>query len=197
MPPFSETSLDRNVNCLVIAMYIVLQVLTGHMPVVYCVQLNKKTHGQVNKFHREEYQKFLETAGKKGALFRDIIIESEYDPMTINRECIKYKLGKVNDPTRCMLEKREEELRMINPDASIKSCSGRDTLDVMQWGTGKVESTPHGYFARLMSAESNVPASREKKINKSSVSGIYTTTSLIDNIYIYPNTNYYLFHFDR
>ena len=30
---------------------------------------------------------------------------------------------------------------------------GRETLSVLDWGTGKIESTPHGFFAKMTSVK--------------------------------------------
>ena len=34
----------------------------------------------------------------------------------------------------------------------------RETLDVLQWGTGKIEATPHGFFAKIMAQQKNAGA---------------------------------------
>merc|ERR1712167_321027 len=44
-------------------------------------RLDSTTAAQINARRRREYQKFLDATNAKGAIFRDIIIESEYDPM--------------------------------------------------------------------------------------------------------------------
>ena len=42
-------------------------------------RLDSTTAAQINARRRREYQKFLDATNAKGAIFRDIIIESEYD----------------------------------------------------------------------------------------------------------------------
>ena len=58
---------------------------------------------------------------RKEALFRDIIIESEYDPLRVNRGCIKAKPPTRPDPTRRVIDKYEQENAII--------ASGKDELE--------------------------------------------------------------------
>ena len=51
----------------------------------------------------------------------------------------------------------------------------REVLDVTLWGTGKIEATPHGFFAKIMKQQKNAGArsevadKRESKTYASSV----------------------------
>jgi hypothetical protein len=54
-------------------------------------QLDCMAPDRLNRRRNKEYQKFLDTTNSKGAIFRDIIIESEYDPLEPNRNCIKVR----------------------------------------------------------------------------------------------------------
>ena len=44
-----------------------------------------------------DFQKFLDVTNSKGAIFRDIIIESEYDPLEVNRNSIKARPAHAGD----------------------------------------------------------------------------------------------------
>jgi hypothetical protein len=52
-------------------------------------KLDSVTPKQLTRRRNQEFQKFLDTTNTKGAIFRDIIIESEYDPLQPNRQCVK------------------------------------------------------------------------------------------------------------
>ena len=58
-------------------------------------QINDRLDGmdssEINRRRRHEFQKFLDTTNAKGAIFRDIIIESEYDPLTSREHFIRYR----------------------------------------------------------------------------------------------------------
>ncbi len=62
-------------------------------------KLNSTDSKALNKLKNKDFNKFLEIVNKKGALYRDIIIESEYDPLEPNRRVIKAAPGKLKDPT--------------------------------------------------------------------------------------------------
>lgn len=123
-------------------------------------QINHKIEAMdqdgINRRRRNEFQKFLDTTNAKGAIFRDIIIESEYDPLEPNRNCIKYRSNHLRDPTKRILEKHYEETRMLEADTpgtksrkayKPKPPAVREMLSATEWN--KIEATPHGYFARL------------------------------------------------
>ncbi|CAK9060723.1 Protein FAM228B [Durusdinium trenchii] len=115
-------------------------------------KLAKRGHSEASKLRREEYAKFLETTNKKSSLFLDIIIESDYDPFVVNRNAITYDGTKFDDPTKRVLAKHQEELDMIPGQAKAPARASRVTFPVQMWASGKVESTPHGYFSKLMSS---------------------------------------------
>jgi hypothetical protein len=52
-------------------------------------------HEEVNRRRREAYEEFLDATNKKAGLFRDIILEEDYDPLTINRGAVKASTRKV------------------------------------------------------------------------------------------------------
>jgi len=54
-------------------------------------QLDSVASNELTRRRNKEFQKFLDTTNTKGAIFRDIIIESEYDPLEPNRQCIKVR----------------------------------------------------------------------------------------------------------
>ena len=54
-------------------------------------QLEATTSAAITKKRNAEFQKFLDLTNSKGAIFRDIIIESEYDPLEPNRSSIKVR----------------------------------------------------------------------------------------------------------
>ena len=117
-------------------------------------QLDAKPYKDLNREKNRDYQKFLNITNKKAAIFRDIIIESEYDPLEPNRRAIKAKPGKMNDPTLHILQKTIDESALLDPDFGKKGKvgGGKDTLPVEMWASGKIEATPHGRFGKMMAA---------------------------------------------
>jgi hypothetical protein len=116
-------------------------------------KVNSMEYKEMNKRRNQDYQNFLDITNKKSAIFRDIIIESEYDPLEPNRRAIQAKPGKINDPTLHILQKADDELAMLDPNSSSKRSAvrtGRDCLDVEMWNSGKIEATPHGRFGKMM-----------------------------------------------
>ena len=52
-------------------------------------RVNSLDAKELNDKRNNDYNKFLDTTNRKDAIFRDIIIESEYDPLEVNRNSIK------------------------------------------------------------------------------------------------------------
>ncbi|CAK4997452.1 unnamed protein product [Aphanomyces euteiches] len=117
----------------------------------------------LNQHKQEAYQHFLDTVNKKGCLFRDIIIESEYDPLNDNK-AVKYRT-RVDDPCSRVLKTRDEEdaiakegRNVMNESMDSTSTSGNvvlgrcDNLDTKLWAKGIFESTPYGYFNKMMAS---------------------------------------------
>ena len=115
-------------------------------------QLDALPEGHSNRRRRQAFQEFIDVTNNKGPIFRDIIIESEYDPLRPNRENITAKFKEeLHDPTKRVLQKAKEEKNMVRlkREGKYVEPDGRETLDVLHWGTGKIESTPHGFFAKM------------------------------------------------
>jgi hypothetical protein len=119
----------------------------------------------------EAYQKFLDITNKKGGLFRDIIIESEYNPMS-DAKFLGHR-AKVDDPVKRVIRRREEEDAIARDGANMSSDNvgdrpvvkeayvGRpDNLDVKLWSKGVFESTPYGYFHKMMSSTASSEGSK-------------------------------------
>jgi hypothetical protein len=120
------------------------------------------------KIKCDDYGKFLDITNRKPAIFRDIIIESEYDPLEPNRRCVQAKTKRIRDPVKVDVQKLEEEANMLPGGNANRELKFRDTLYVESWATGKIEATPHGVFAKMMSEKArNGPKS--EKLTKSDV----------------------------
>jgi len=74
----------------------------------------------LNKKKCQDYQTFIDITKRKPAIFRDIIIESEYDPLEPNRHSIKAKTGNLKDPTLMLLKKNQDEAGMLGNNARGK-----------------------------------------------------------------------------
>lgn len=111
-------------------------------------KLDAKGYKQLNKERNADYAKFLNITNRKSAIFRDIIIESEYDPLEPNRRAIKAKTGKMKDPTLMILQKHEDESGTLV--TKKKTQLGRDSLNVELWASGQIEATPYGRFNKMM-----------------------------------------------
>ncbi|DBA00193.1 TPA: hypothetical protein N0F65_007818 [Lagenidium giganteum] len=130
---------------------------------------------QLNLTKHENYQKFLDITNKKGGLFRDIIIESEYNPL----HDVKYLSHRaiVDDPVKRVIRRREEEdaiaregnntangtpeLDRTSVVLSPSRGGGRnDNLDIQLWAKGVFESTPYGYFHKMMNSKPSTDSSK-------------------------------------
>lgn len=113
-------------------------------------KLNGMKSSELHQRKLESYEQFLSITNRKPAIFRDIIIESEYDPLETNRKSIKAKTQMLKDPLNIDKQKAQAEMGMIGlsleDDGHIRS----DRLAVPQWAKGKIEATPYGMFATMM-----------------------------------------------
>ena len=121
-------------------------------------ELNAKNYQDIHKNKLKHYDKFLEVTNAKGSVFRDIIIESEYDPLQPNREdSIKVRTEVLKDPIKRSIQRTLEE-KGLSKDV----LHPRETLDVLEWATGKIEATPHGFFAKMMREGRRANAQKSK-----------------------------------
>ena len=119
-------------------------------------ELDSKSYRDIHQEKLKHYDKFLSVTNAKGSVFRDIIIESEYDPLEPNRNSIKVETEVLKDPVKRSVQRTLEE-KGISKDV-VRS---RETLNVLEWATGKIEATPHGFFAKMMS-ENRKPVNETK-----------------------------------
>ena len=122
---------------------------------------------QLNRQRNSDYDKFLTVTNHKAAIFRDSIIESEYDPLEPNRHAIKAQTQRLDDPVKISELKAERESAMLQSGQSRKRSQktkpvlGKDTLNVELWASGKIEGTPYGSFAKMMNNSSATVSSGE------------------------------------
>ena len=134
-------------------------------------QMEARNPAKTKRRIRQEYQNYIDLTNKKGTIFRDIFVESEYDPNVLNRHTIKAnKPENFDDPTDRVLRKRKEEIGMMSGGwvAKADANGGRETLDVEDWATGKIESTPHGFAARFGVPPPTI-SDMQKKLSRSNV----------------------------
>ncbi|GBG25949.1 Protein FAM228B [Hondaea fermentalgiana] len=112
---------------------------------------------------RAEYEKYLQATNEKDTIFLDIVIESAYNPFTVNEGALRVNLGEIDDPTQSVIAKHKREQTMIpggdgpvGQAGSVRAPS-RGSLEVGMWASGKIESTPHGYFSKLMGNSDDGP----------------------------------------
>jgi hypothetical protein len=69
----------------------------------------------------EAFQQFLDQTNKKPSIFRDIIIESEYDPLELNRKAIKIRSQQpIKDPVRRAIQRTEEEASILADHSAVR-----------------------------------------------------------------------------
>jgi hypothetical protein len=114
--------------------------------------VNSIAYTKINERKREEYQQYLDASNVKGQIFRDIIIEDEYDPLESNRKDIKVRTHKLVDPTKRCVDRTKEEKEMIDKEKARlveqATTGGKYTLETTLWGDLMIKATPHGHFAK-------------------------------------------------
>jgi len=114
-------------------------------------QLAKVSSHDIAVRRRKLYEQFLVAANSKEAgLFRDIIIESEYDPLVAREYTIKYHVSTDDDPVKLEINKYQREQQTLPGEFKEKTELGRATLKTTMWD--KLEATPYGRFNKMMAA---------------------------------------------
>lgn len=105
--------------------------------------------GEIQKRWRQaqdEYMTALE--GKDKGLFRDIIIEDDYDPLCLCARHVKYESKTLKDPLKLSLAIKNQEDELIDQSHSKQAPAQHDgRLPVTQWS--HLESTPYGHYNRM------------------------------------------------
>ena len=146
-------------------------------------KVNAKDYKQLNRERNSDYAKFLNITNRKSAIFRDIIIESEYDPLEPNRRSIKAVTGKMKDPTLMILQKHQDESGTFTKK---KEALGRDSLNVELWAAGQIEATPYGRFNKMMGiSDGGGETSSRSSGSSNKISGTMRSTVKFDH-YNFP-----------
>ena len=100
------------------------------------------TH-ELSARRRALLEDFITTSNrKKGGLYRDIIIESDYDPMVAHKTALKYGIADYADPLKQELLKPSPSGKTVVPKRG-----GRATLSCAMWD--RLHATPYGRFDRM------------------------------------------------
>jgi len=122
----------------------------------------REAKGTYNTRWRHAQDDYLKALKKKEAgIFRDIIIQDEYDPLEIAAMNIKYKSKRIsaNDPLKTELTLHAREAEMVPGSAANLAAEtqveragvGRGQLPVTEWS--RLDATPFGHFNKVMSRE--------------------------------------------
>ena len=136
-----------------------------------CSRVDARSSTDIEREKQALYQEFLDATNRKDGLFRDIIIESDYDPLNWREESLKYS-GAVEDPVKRELTRMANDREGIGgKGAGITAARSKEILDVKMWD--KLEATPHGKAAEMFAASA---AGIKKPISKTQI-----TTTKIDH----------------
>lgn len=144
------------------------------------------------------FQKYIDTVDNK-RVFRDIIIESEYDPMENKKHTVRVdaearsetRWDGIVDPLVEQIEKVMEIHQgqgKVKPPSHVGKMPGKSTLPCQEWESGKIEATPHGFAAKLFDKSiAEAQMSDEAKAKR----GARNKSSLNDGVmdhYDYPRS---------
>lgn len=151
-----------------------------------CSRVDARSSTDIEREKQALYQEFLDATNRKDGLFRDIIIESDYDPLNWRDESLKYS-GAVEDPVKRELTRMANDREGIGgKGAGIPKARSKEILDVKMWD--KLEATPHGKAAEMFAQSA---AGIKKPISKTQISTAKIDHYNIDNN---PKTATYELH---
>eukprot|EP00899_Mesostigma_viride_P013782 jgi/Mesvir1/22404/Mv17890-RA.1 len=109
-------------------------------------QIDRQLEGvsvhEIERRRRELYAEFIHNTNTKAGLFRDIILEDDYDPLVARTYAVKYNSGTLADPIKRDLQKTIDEKRNVGV-SSLTSALTRDVLPTTLWDHKGLMSTPH------------------------------------------------------
>lgn len=130
---------------------------------------------EIERRRREWFENFLQETNKKAGIFRDIIIEADYDPLESRKTVLKYKTNDLQDPTKKSKQKAVQEMeaqgktKIEIKSSTLLTHKSREVLEITMWD--KVEATPHGRYSNdhLKSKEPDENDMKRKAIYDSHV----------------------------
>eukprot|EP00760_Papus_ankaliazontas_P034432 PhM_4_TR7189/c0_g1_i1/m.29960 len=132
--------------------------------------VNSMSRKELNRRRCEAFEAYLSEFNKKSAgLFRDIIIEADYDPLAHQKSgTVKYKRPQLkDDPTK---NRETREANRIAPPLQQQRRGGPTgaRVDVTAWAT--IESTPYGWHANEPPEKTAaISAAKQAKVQKSTL----------------------------
>mmetsp|Transcript_29932 Transcript_29932/g.41433 ORF Transcript_29932/g.41433 Transcript_29932/m.41433 type:complete len:368 (+) Transcript_29932:293-1396(+) len=107
---------------------------------------------EIEKRHRDHFEAYLNTITKKGkqhyrgGVFRDVIIESDYDPLVPRSNAIKISTTGMVDPLKRDLRRQDNEKQSMGLEVvSHGPCPGKTMFPVTMYH--QAEATPAGHFS--------------------------------------------------
>lgn len=112
-------------------------------------QISALSVEEISARRRALLEDYIRVSNEKAhGLFRDIIIEAEYDPLIARKHTIGYHINDFCDPVKLELnQKSASEIGRRSQRHEL----GRSTLDMKMWN--KLDTTPYGRFDRFAGLE--------------------------------------------
>lgn len=131
-------------------------------------ELDKTPTAELERRRREAFAEYIDTVNRKQGVFRDIIIEHDYDPLKQRALVPKYNSSKYKavDPLIKDQTQIEHETALIaSMDPTYKPIvhQPRESLDLLLWG--KLESTPYIRYSteKQVRHKREVPGAAERR----------------------------------
>ena len=114
--------------------------------------VNARTQRSVSERNAARMEEFIHVSNSKPhGVFRDIVIESEYDPLAAHSECLRYDNRVRHDPCKLELRKQTQKAADAARRAEfLKPDTGGlvPRLSPLVWD--KLESTPYGRLGKVV-----------------------------------------------
>lgn len=122
--------------------------------------MSRTTVQQLEASLKAASDEYIQATNRKLGVFRDVIIESDYNPLKPLSNSIKVPTSDIVDPLKRDLLKAEAEKALLvvpgspgsrsssnerhSPNTLAKAAM-RHTLEVHRWGEGQINATPYGH----------------------------------------------------
>lgn len=129
-------------------------------------------HKALNRMRRERYQKYLDETNSLSGVFLGKSL-----PQRTSKIHGKVHVGRLHDPTLRVVQKRKEELKILQVQRPSTTATASGRMDVRQWAAGKIADEPEGYCERRLAGKeprSPCEMARKNRFRTTSAQDHYT-----------------------
>ncbi|KAL6759315.1 hypothetical protein V8C86DRAFT_2577846 [Haematococcus lacustris] len=131
--------------------------------------VDSRSPGAISRRLRGQAAEYLHATNTKLGVFRDVIIEEDYNPQAAHNHTIQIPTGDLRDPLKRDVLKPQHEAQLMGQTLPTEPL-GKATLDNQMWDALHIHATPYGHCVNsegqyvIRPASSKVVAMRQSHV---------------------------------